>query len=132
MITITKRQYNIGLAVWTIIILVLLLLPASSFSNTPKFINIPHADKIVHFGLFGVLSFLLYHNLRNIKQNFLINKYLLTVIVVSLFGFLTEVLQGLMYNTAKRSFSLYDWLFDTISAILMVFCLYLYYRHRKK
>jgi len=132
MITITKRQYGIGLLIWTVIILILLLLPASSFSNTPKIINIPHADKIVHFGLFGVLSFLLYHNFKNIRQNFLINKYLLTIIVVSLFGFLTEVLQGLMYATAKRNFSLYDWLFDSLSAIVVVFSLYLYYRYHNR
>ncbi|MBR1774964.1 MAG: VanZ family protein [Bacteroidales bacterium] len=128
---ITKKQYNIALVIWTIIVLTLLLIPSSSFSHTPKLINIPHSDKFAHFILFGVLSFLLFKNMEFIKKKLFLNIYLLNILYIFLFGLLTETLQGLMYNTAKRNFSLGDLAFDTLASIT-VMCIMFALNKRKK
>ncbi len=137
-IRLSFKQYLLALIVWTVIILILLLLPSSSFSRPARFIHIPHADKIVHSILFFVLSFLFFNtiysfkftNLKNnnskIYRKISSNLYLFSILVISSFGLMTEILQGLMYNTAKRSFSLWDWAFDTMASILAIVFLYFY------
>ena len=129
---VTRKQYHLILTVWTIIVLVLLLMPSSSFSSANKLVNIPHADKIAHFVLFGMLSVLLFKNLEFVKKKEISNIYFLTIVDIFVFGLFTEILQGLMYNTAKRSFSLVDLAFDVLSSVVTMSILYLLYGRNKQ
>ena len=126
----TFKQYCTALIIWTVIVLTLLLMPSSSFSHAPKLLNIPHSDKIAHFVLFSAESFLLFMTLKlSDKKNFS-NLYIFTTGVIFIFGLLTEILQGLMYNTAKRNFSLGDLAFDTLACIAAM--LFLYWLNKRK
>ena len=125
---ITTRQYRTLLVIWIIIVLLLLLLPQSSFAHANRLINFPHKDKIAHFCLFGVLSFLLFKNLEYCNKVFKIRVRLLTITLIFSFGLLTEILQEMMYNTSKRNFSLADLFFDTLACVVVMIGLYLYKR----
>ncbi|MBR1625929.1 MAG: VanZ family protein [Bacteroidales bacterium] len=130
---VTKKQYQYALLIWVAVILFLLLMPASSFPKTTKLINIPHLDKIVHSFLFGVLSFLLYRNLKyTVRFNNNLSVYYIVIICVSLFGLFTEVMQGLMYNTAKRNFSWADLFFDFLASVVVTVAIYCCNKYKAK
>lgn len=117
------KIYRIALIIWTLIVLTLLIMPAKAFYHPLRFLTFHHADKLIHFCLFGMLTFLMYKSLPKI----IIKRKQLTIIIsISAFGFLTECIQGLMYNTSQRSFSIYDWLFDTLAAIFIIAFLFVY------
>lgn len=116
-----KKGYFILLILWLIVILVLLLMPANSLDRTPLILDIEHLDKIVHFVLFGVLSFLVLKNMQYMK-NPKINVALLTIIMVSSFGIVTEILQLCMHNITERFFSVADIICDTVASMTVVFC----------
>lgn len=111
---------------------VLLFAPSSAFSKTPSLFHIPNSDKIVHFIMFFVLSFLLYKNLLFIRHY--PHKKISTIILSSifLFGLLTETIQGLTFNILKRSFSLYDLLADVLAAIVVIIVFYFKNKEIKK
>lgn len=83
------------------VILTLCWLPASTVQE-PKWFHIPNADKIIHFGLFFVWAFCLWHDLPE-----KLNTYKL-ILLVLLFGLstalLTEFLQPIVSNRTR------DWL----------------------
>ncbi|MCH3924648.1 MAG: VanZ family protein [Bacteroidales bacterium] len=127
-----KRFYFIGIIFWIVFMCVLLFAPSSAFSKTPSLFHIPNSDKIVHFIMFFVLSFLLYKNLLFIRHY--PHKKISTIILSSifLFGLLTETIQGLTFNILKRSFSLYDLLADVLAAIVVIIVFYFKNKEIKK
>lgn len=127
----SNKTYKILLLFWTIIVFTLLLMPQSSFSHAPRFpflafLRWKHMDKVVHFVMFAIESWLVYRvkeqSKRNIQQNTQKKSYLGRFTIISIFsmGLFTEILQGLTYNTQKRCFSLWDLLFDTLASIFVV------------
>lgn len=126
---ISQKQYIALLIAWTAIILLLLLLPSKAFASGGRLLTIPHADKAVHFVLFATETFLCIKNLEFVKEKIHYNIYLSAVTDIFFFGLLTEILQGLMYNTAKRTFSWADLAFDTLAAIAAA--LVMYFNKRK-
>ena len=60
-----KWRYHVLTLLWAMIIALLTLSPGRSMPETP-FWEIPYFDKIVHAGIFGLLSFLMVRGL--IKQ----------------------------------------------------------------
>lgn len=44
----------------------------------------------------------------------------IVVITITVFGLVTEILQGITYNTAKRNFSLADLFFDVLASVVAV------------
>ncbi len=104
-------------AFWIIIIFYLSFIPGN---DLPKINNIPNLDKIVHFSLYSVLSFLCLSTLSSSKRK--IDKKIVLGIIFSI-GVFVEIMQGLL--PIQRSFSFFDMMANTcgILAGLLVFSL---------
>jgi VanZ family protein len=90
-------------------------------------VNVPLADKWVHFIMFGVFSFLW---LLTLKNTTLRSLFLIFVASVAL-GWLVEFFQG-MLTFLGRSRDNMDILADSIGGLLGVFVFYATHRLRKK
>lgn len=106
----TKKKTYILLilsVLWAVLIFVLCTMPSGGLPKT----NIPHADKIAHFGIFFVQSVLL-----SLLFNFQTRKSYVQIIFLStllafVYGGFIEILQGSIFN---RSGDVYDLLADIL------------------
>jgi len=103
---------------WFFILLLLLCLPGSSLPDTDSWLQKIYIDKWLHAGLFGLLSFLflvpvLAANLPAWQKRFYVG---LVVLFTSLWGLATEYIQH--YYVTGRSFDSFDWMADTIGALI--------------
>lgn len=115
-------KYYMSFLVATII-LVLSLVPINT-SMGSGIMDFPHADKMAHFMLYGLLSFLLLHELnRNFTGK--ISIILFTLILCLIYGGLIEIFQGLIDG---RSSELYDLLADFIGSVMAIPAFYLFKR----
>jgi VanZ family protein len=104
--------------VWAAIVLLLTGLPGNVFPEIKTFWDWLSPDKIVHLFIFGMLSFLIIwgYRIQYFKGE---KRYILataSIITSSFYGLLTEVLQK--YVFIGRSGNVYDFLADTIGAVL--------------
>lgn len=117
---LNSHTYYILFIVCTLSIITLLLLPLRVFSSTSTIALFKHSDKVVHFIMFFGETWLLFRCIEFItKYNFKKIGYIVFVSVF-LFGFLTEILQKITYNTAKRTFSIWDLFFDTLACVVAI------------
>ena len=106
---------------FSIIILILCLLPSSGTSHSR--LNIPHFDKILHFGFYFMLSVIFVYEIRlnhvNRKKSNKSSSKFRKIVIVFLYcvvlGLLIEILQH--YLIASRSDDLLDLVADTLGAI---------------
>ncbi len=117
---INNKTYYTLFVICTMCIITLLLLPSSAFSSAPRIMFWKHSDKVAHFIMFFGESWLLFRCLE-LSRNYDFKKISRIVLFsVFIFGLITEILQGITYNTAKRKFSLWDLLFDTLACIIAI------------
>ena len=107
--------YLISSVGWFICILYLLIF----YSNNSSDISIDHLDKVIHFTLFFVQSFLItqaiiYHDKRVQTKNFII-----IFILLIIFGSIMEVQQIYL---PTRKFEYYDLLFNLLGITSGLFC----------
>lgn len=111
--------------IWGGLILVLLLMPPSNFSDIPVF---PGIDKMVHCGIFFVQATLLYwENIAKSKRT--ANKWLTTLkvlVITSIYAALTELAQ--MYLTNTRTADLWDIFADIVGVGMATFAFLLIYK----
>ena len=103
---------------WTIITIILLCLPGSSFPGEGVFIKIPHIDKIVHVILFGgmVLLWGVYFFIRK-PLTASLQPIIVAVILFSIIlGICMEYIQ--LKYVPKRAFDKGDIIANTVSSIL--------------
>ena len=108
-----KRLTRSGLLplCWFLLMNILFLLPVRKLeSNT--LIKVPNLDKIVHFGLYGILVFLVINWLRTRRYTL---SPLVVVLLAILHGLFIEYLQ--LLPVINREFSWYDLVFDAGGAI---------------
>lgn len=96
------KRYKLSI-IWAIIML--LSTTMKSGDDMPK-IDVPYADKIVHFGIFGVLGFLISYEKRRAD--------LTTLLICALYGAAIEVIQLFL---PWRSFEWADMIADTLGAL---------------
>lgn len=96
------KKYKLSI-IWALIMLLATTMKPGD--DMPK-IEIPYMDKIVHFGIFGVLGFLITYEQRRAQ--------LITLILCALYGAMIEVIQLFL---PWRSFEWADMLADTLGAI---------------
>lgn len=117
------RKIKLALGIlWSLAILIMCVMPAGNLPETN--ITIPYFDKIVHLGIFGILSFILVSILKeifNYKKSIVI-----TIIICSIYGYVIELLQK--YVSSGRSYEILDVLFDIIGCIFGI----LFYKLTKK
>jgi VanZ family protein len=101
---------------WSAIIIILLSIPGSDLPNEASFLNIPHFDKWVHFGIF-MLFVVLWCWAVSLKkpQTKILKKFLLITIAGIALGYLLELVQK--YFVPNRDYDLWDVLADSIGAI---------------
>ena len=90
--------------IWGIFIFIICSFPGD---NIPKsfIINIPFADKIIHFFLYFLLAILIMlGTLKKIKTTLTIRHFLFTFFISLFYGFLLEVLQDLVFIMRNADF----------------------------
>ena len=97
-------------------ILVLLLMPTSGVSG----VAIPHADKIVHFGIFGTLTCVFV--LEQLFYNTKIVSFTKIITLIGFFALLTEILQKI---SGYRTFDLFDLAADMCGTLFVYFLIFL-------
>jgi len=118
-----KKRARIFAILWTLLIFIACLLPARDIPE----VNVPLADKWVHFILFGVFAFLWLCSRPSRKPGFL-----LFILGLSIFtGWLVECLQGLL-TFLGRSKDMMDVLADSVGGLLgVILFAFLSYMTRK-
>ena len=105
--------------IWTILILVLCLMPKSA-EPPPFWLSlIPHFDKIVHFGLYAVLGFLWY---QSNKQKHSPLFFVLVFFYCFTLGGAIELIQPYVGRTKE----LMDLIADILGGIMGIACFYLF------
>ena len=82
--------------IWAGVIFFLCAIPSDSIPD-PK-LNIPHLDKVVHFGMFFIMSIFLCSELRYQTRLSLQKIYLIAIGFSFIYGGLIEVLQFKYFN----------------------------------
>lgn len=121
-------KYNFPGIAWGVLILILLGLPSNDFPDT-SFLNIPHKDKIIHFGLFLIFVFLLSRGFALQYSFALFNKYPLVMAftIGILYGGITELLQESVF--ISRGSDLFDFLSD-VAGCFFGFVLFLFFKEK--
>jgi hypothetical protein len=120
-------RFYLPAIVWTIIILILTLLPASDIPHT-ILSRIPYFDKLVHAGIFALFVILWYAasyksfsaayaggNKEGTRQYHPMTVLAWVIIAAILLGFCIEIVQK-DWTTIHRDFEWWDWVADTIGA----------------
>ena len=92
---------------WVVIIFILCAMPSDDIPD-PHW-NIPHLDKVVHFGMYFVLSILLIFPLEEYSCLKLSRIYLIAILVALIYGGGIEILQANFFN---RSGDVWDLVAD--------------------
>jgi len=110
---------------WTIFIIISSLISAKTV-NKFSFFNIPYSDKIIHFIFYFILFLLWYNYTISIKYNYIhIQKRVILLLLVILFGILMELLQ--LSLTQTRTFEFSDIIINVIgskTAFILFFPVY--------
>ncbi|MBZ0242673.1 MAG: VanZ family protein [Bacteroidales bacterium] len=118
-------------AIWAVIILLLIGLPGDYFPNVVSFWDWLSPDKLVHFFVFGVFTFLMLWGYRAQYSNSKHRSKLVWLIIILgvLYGGLTEVLQTKVF--VGREGSVFDFLANTIGSIIGIIIFMLFARKNK-
>ena len=106
----------------------LTLLPQENFSKLSEirqleiFLEIDNLDKVVHFGMFGLMTILFFYSYKIFD--------LRLIIVPFSISFLIEILQGTL-TFLHRSFDFVD-LMANLSGITIAYIIVIYYLRHKK
>ena len=109
---------------WLAIICYALFIPAGNLPIKP-FLNIPHFDRLVHFGLFFVFCLLLISPLKKLKYK----HYIVAPVISIALGALLEISQHII--SYSRSSDIYDFTANTAGVIGSVIFYFLFISGRK-
>lgn len=104
------RREHLALAVWTVLVVVLLLLPGGLLSGPElagiaTVAGIPHLDKIVHAFLFGVLAWLAWRSFRRLGARWPV---MLALLGAVLLGGMLELIQPMVDRSGEIEDALAD------------------------
>ena len=121
---IRKNLYSILVA---LIIMYLSMASSHTFDRVPTF-NIPHFDKIVHFGMYFSLMLVILIENRNTLKNF---RQILLIGLASLsYGIIIEIMQSTL--TVTRTGDFFDALADLTGIIAAILIWFLVIRYKKQ
>lgn len=106
--------------IWAIIILVISSFPGNKVDNVP-FLNIPHIDKVIHMGMYFILSFSFLFEINNnsFYQTIRLKVSIIVLILTISYGFILEILQSFLF--IERSGDFYDLLANILGCIMAYF-----------
>lgn len=99
--------------IWAAVIFILCAMPSEHVPD--PHLNIPHLDKVVHFGMFFIMAVLLCNELEYQTRFSLRRVYVITVGISFLYGGMIELLQQHFFN---RSGDVWDLVADVLGAIV--------------
>jgi len=115
------NRYYLPAIAWTLIVLILTLLPAPDLPHT-FFSAIPYFDKMVHAGIFGLFVILWYagayksYRTKTAEKSYHPMTLLARVILAAvLLGLIIEVVQR-EWTSLHRDFEWFDWIADILGA----------------
>lgn len=111
------------LVIWSIFILILLIVPISP-SVSAVIEEITYSDKIVHFFMFGVFSFLLVYSYKDKYAN--IALYFISILLGAVYAALGEFVQSFLPG---RTSSQLDFYAGALGSLIFVI---IYYVRRNK
>jgi VanZ family protein len=121
-----RKLFIISL-IWAILILILSSIPGGSLPKSSLFMNIPNLDKIIHAGLYLPLAFFIGAEFDLSKKALVrLAGPLLTMLIVSFYGGLIEILQGSLFS--NRSADIVDFLADVIGGLVGLTIYFLFFR----
>lgn len=99
--------------IWAVVIFILCAMPSENIPD--PHLNIPHLDKVVHFGMFFIMAILLCNELEYQTRFSLRKIYVTTICIALIYGGVIELLQQYFFN---RSGDVLDLLADVFGAIV--------------
>lgn len=108
-------KYSVLCVLWLAEVIYALLLIPPDLASKPQ-LSIPGADKVAHFVLFAVLTFLL---VKALKERNIQVKIPVIFTILFAFGVATEVIQG--YFIEHRSGDPWDLLADMLGVVVVLF-----------
>ena len=107
-------RYNLPSIFWAAFILVICLMPGRDLPT----VDILEFDKLVHIGVYVVLSLLTYYGWTRQQSfsNLHHHTFLKILILLASYGFAVEIMQELF--TSDRHFDIYDAVANAIGAIV--------------
>ncbi len=99
--------------IWLALICYGLFIPANELPVKP-FLNIPHFDKIVHFGLFFVFCLLLFRPFRKLKLNSYIYAPAVSFFLAAALEFVQQTI------SSSRSSNFYDFIANTAGILASI------------
>lgn len=123
-----KRAAFLVALLWTLLILILLVIPGKDIPPGPQ---IPNLDKIAHVFLFGVQVFLWSKFISESKRNDLPGRFLVICLMSSAFGIMMEFVQK--YLVPNRSFEIEDILADILGSVMgwLLYRFFFYPKHKR-
>ena len=111
-------KYKVFIILWIIVIFILSSISGNSLDKVPK-INIPHFDKIVHFGMYSILQYLFILKFSKTTCKIPIIKFLLITSIFSVsYSIAMEFAQAYLFD--KRSGDILDVLANTTGVITVI------------
>ncbi len=110
---IKGKYYWLPPVLWGCLIIMLSLLPGGK-TNLQLF-GIPYADKVGHFGMYAIWSFLIYHAFIRPDKLTPAKAFWLTILLSSLIGILLEYGQNTVF--IGRSYELADMVANALGAV---------------
>ncbi len=112
-----KKITIVTTILWILVVFVLCAIPGDSIPD--PHMNIPHLDKVVHFGMFFIMSVLWALTLEQLTEWPLKKIYLLAILIAFGYGGLIEILQHFYFN---RGGDVLDLLADVAGGIAGCLC----------
>ena len=115
-------KYKLFVIFWIIVILILSAISGNDLDKVPK-INIPHFDKVVHFGMYSILQYLFVLYYSKVKPKLNIITFLVYTAIFSVsYSILMEFAQTYVFE--KRSGDFFDVIANTAGVITVVILFY--------
>lgn len=116
------KEYSLRLfllpAMWGIIVLFLSAIPGNELQGV-SFLNFNHADKVAHFIMYFVFSFLLIYGFQGSERKNRLISYFYAAGISIAYGILMEFMQH--YIFINRDGNIYDILTNSAGAVSAVF-----------
>lgn len=120
----TRIRFYLPAIAWTIIVLLMTLLPASDIPNT-FFSKIPYFDKMVHAGIFGLFVILWYAGSHKsftssasperVRSYHPLTMLAVVILAAVILGLVIEIIQK-EWTVIHRDFEWFDWIADIFGA----------------
>ena len=111
------KRFIPGIA-WFFLVLFLICLPGSDIPTVETWLNYIYFDKLVHIGLFSVLTFLFIYPVTRLDLTNPVKKNTAIKIAIAawVWALATEFIQK--YFIPDRSFDMYDWAADSLGILI--------------